>query len=52
MIFALGVGFKGFSSLYDIPKMKHLITQVSQQECKDLVDQVLEQNSDEEILPY
>lgn len=51
MIFTLGVGFKGFSSsLYDIPKMKHLITQVSQQECKDLVDRVLEQNSDEEIL--
>ena len=51
IIFAIGLGIKGFSSsLYDIPKMKDLISRISAKECRDLVSQVMVLDNDMDII--
>lgn len=51
VIFALGLDIRGISTnIYDIPKIKNLISNISHQECKELIEEVFEIYDDMEII--
>jgi phosphotransferase system enzyme I (PtsI) len=51
VIFALGLGIEGISTnIYDIPKIKNLISNISFQECRKIVDTVFQCSDDMEII--